>query len=52
MQLVNLESLKHQIRTVFKHNPELREVLTAWLNKQTTYDGKCPHCGKEISKCE
>ena len=47
-QLVIIESLKRQLRKVFKHNPEVRRVLIEWLNKQTTYDSKCPHCGKDI----
>ena len=47
-KLVKVESLKHQIRKVFKDSPEVRRVLIEWLNRQTTFDSKCPHCGKEI----
>lgn len=47
-QLVKLESLKRQLRIIFKHNPEVRRILTQWLNKQTKYDSVCPHCGKDI----
>lgn len=50
MQLLKLNSLKRQIRIIFKHNPEVRRVLVEWLNKQTTYDSKCPHCGKDVRK--
>lgn len=50
MQLLKLESLKRQIRIIFKHNPEVRHILLEWLKQQSTVDSVCPHCGKDVRK--
>lgn len=52
MLLLKLESLKRQIRSALKHNPEVRRVLIEWLNKQTPVDSVCPHCGKDVCRKE